>query len=147
MSSNLQAGKYGTIQKIVNTRVLYIYSQQQDWILFISYIFTFYGWFLLEWRGKYVRRFNVWPTVRWYLLWWLSRRPQTLKVTVAIRECKWPATNGGEPGLCARKGRPGLPTSLSSFNTTVTFCRRCVYGLSSETINYNYLNLYFDVWV
>lgn len=40
MSLNLQVRKYGTIQKIVNTRVLYMNSQQHDWILFMSYLHT-----------------------------------------------------------------------------------------------------------
>lgn len=119
MSLNLQVRKYGTIQKIVNTRVLYYNTI--GLYLYPIYILRM---IFIGVERRICRGFNVWPTVRWYLLWWLSRRPQTLKVTVAIRECKWPATNGGEPGLCARMGRPGLPTSLSSFNTTFTFCRR-----------------------
>lgn len=40
MSLNLQVRKYCTIQNIVNTRLLLIYSQQHDWILFISYLHT-----------------------------------------------------------------------------------------------------------
>lgn len=40
MSLNLQVRKYCTIQKIVNTRVLHIYSQQHDGILFISNLHT-----------------------------------------------------------------------------------------------------------